>query len=425
MTSERRRVANQENAKRSTGPKTAAGKARSRRNALKHGLTGNGVVLSRPDQEALKTRLEEMNGHLQPVDVLERILVKRIALATVRLEKCTRKESAEDARRQRKALNRWDMKQLAVVEETLGCFEDDPVECFRDLTSTSFGCDWLMAEWQELDEQLIAQNDWTYEQAIHAFRLFGQEPKLPIDQLEGPAVDLWRHALHLGTAQGADREATIQAMQAIIAAERVRLQALRDRLWTEQDGPSRAEVEDCAAIDTSERGTRLQRNETATEVAMHRNLNRLIHLRKIEPEHQSVERWHKTGKLKLRRWDGISYAPTNPYYFSSGPPTEQGSPAASEGVGGSGMEESQKAAQEPIPTAARARVTEQGPVSAENEAMKMSPTQGQPCTSGEASHGAETGSGAAPGASWTGSKSPQSPQTPPKFGPQTRIEPAG
>ncbi|HEV3162738.1 MAG TPA: hypothetical protein VGZ22_01760 [Isosphaeraceae bacterium] len=69
---------------------------------------------------------------------------------------------------------------------------------------------------------------------------------------------------------------------------------------------------------------------------LHRNLNQLIRLRKIEPEHQSVERWHKTGKLKLRRWDGISYAPTNPYYFSSGPPTEEG---AGPGVGGQGMEE--------------------------------------------------------------------------------------
>jgi hypothetical protein len=39
MTTERKRRANQRNAQRSTGPKTLAGKARSKQNALKHGLS--------------------------------------------------------------------------------------------------------------------------------------------------------------------------------------------------------------------------------------------------------------------------------------------------------------------------------------------------------------------------------------------------
>jgi hypothetical protein len=38
MTTDRKRQANQQNAQRSTGPKTSAGKARSKRNAWKHGL---------------------------------------------------------------------------------------------------------------------------------------------------------------------------------------------------------------------------------------------------------------------------------------------------------------------------------------------------------------------------------------------------
>src|SRR5205823_3102764 len=45
VTSEARIQANRKNAQRSTGPKTASGKERSRRNALKHGLTGEGTVL--------------------------------------------------------------------------------------------------------------------------------------------------------------------------------------------------------------------------------------------------------------------------------------------------------------------------------------------------------------------------------------------
>ncbi len=48
--SEARILANQRNAQRSTGPKTPEGKEQSRRNALKHGLTGAGVVL--PERDA-------------------------------------------------------------------------------------------------------------------------------------------------------------------------------------------------------------------------------------------------------------------------------------------------------------------------------------------------------------------------------------
>ena len=47
--SEARIAANRANAARSTGPKTAEGKEKSRANALKHGLTGSGVVLAEAD----------------------------------------------------------------------------------------------------------------------------------------------------------------------------------------------------------------------------------------------------------------------------------------------------------------------------------------------------------------------------------------
>jgi hypothetical protein len=44
MASRRQITANRRNARKSTGPRTSAGKLRSRRNALKHGLTAETVV---------------------------------------------------------------------------------------------------------------------------------------------------------------------------------------------------------------------------------------------------------------------------------------------------------------------------------------------------------------------------------------------
>ena len=52
MATKKQIAANRKNAKKSTGPKTAKGKARSSRNALKHGLLSRQVVLADEDGEA-------------------------------------------------------------------------------------------------------------------------------------------------------------------------------------------------------------------------------------------------------------------------------------------------------------------------------------------------------------------------------------
>ncbi len=51
MTSARQIAANRRNAAKSTGPKSAKGKERSRRNALRHGLTAETVINALEDAE--------------------------------------------------------------------------------------------------------------------------------------------------------------------------------------------------------------------------------------------------------------------------------------------------------------------------------------------------------------------------------------
>jgi hypothetical protein len=64
MTSERQRAANRENARKSTGPKSQAGKARASRNALRHGLTSR--VVGGPNDfaamEQLAREIEQSSG---------------------------------------------------------------------------------------------------------------------------------------------------------------------------------------------------------------------------------------------------------------------------------------------------------------------------------------------------------------------------
>src|SRR5690242_18763427 len=108
MSSDKQKSANRENARKSTGPKSKEGKAKSRRNSLKHGLAGEGKVLKRPDDQKVQKAITQWREQLQPEGVLEDSLVERAALASVRLEMCLKHDLAAVARRKRRAKKRWE-----------------------------------------------------------------------------------------------------------------------------------------------------------------------------------------------------------------------------------------------------------------------------------------------------------------------------
>ena len=76
MATERQIEANRRNGAKSTGPRTPEGKQRSRANAYKHGLTGEGVVLASEDAEKVAGRFEGLMEELDPGTLLGGILVK-------------------------------------------------------------------------------------------------------------------------------------------------------------------------------------------------------------------------------------------------------------------------------------------------------------------------------------------------------------
>ncbi len=93
-TSEARILANQANALKSSGPKTSEGKEKSRANALKHGLTGNGVVLVEKDAAEVEYLTAAMTSEMQPASTMGRLLIRRIATLSVRLERSVDQETA-------------------------------------------------------------------------------------------------------------------------------------------------------------------------------------------------------------------------------------------------------------------------------------------------------------------------------------------
>jgi hypothetical protein len=85
---------NRQNALRSTGPRSVAGKAVARANAIKHGLTANPAAGVIEDPAAFEGLLDELVAHYQPTNPVEAALVERIAVCLWRLRRATLAETA-------------------------------------------------------------------------------------------------------------------------------------------------------------------------------------------------------------------------------------------------------------------------------------------------------------------------------------------
>ena len=93
MTTDKQRKANRQNAKKSTGPRTPEGKARSSKNALKHGLLARDAVMADEDPAEYDRQLQILEENLFPKNAIEFELVLQIADSRWRLRRITRIEA--------------------------------------------------------------------------------------------------------------------------------------------------------------------------------------------------------------------------------------------------------------------------------------------------------------------------------------------
>src|SRR6267154_1180827 len=80
---------NRANAQSSTGPRTDAGKQRSSLNALRHGLTGQTIVLPSDDLVAYKRHCKGFHDQYQPKNPTEVQLTQTVADLSWRLNRAT------------------------------------------------------------------------------------------------------------------------------------------------------------------------------------------------------------------------------------------------------------------------------------------------------------------------------------------------
>ena len=87
-------LANQLNSLKSTGPRTATGKAKASGNSLKHGLLSRNLIIPGEDLADFEALLAQLMAEEQPVGTLEAALVERLAVCLWRLRRAVTAESA-------------------------------------------------------------------------------------------------------------------------------------------------------------------------------------------------------------------------------------------------------------------------------------------------------------------------------------------
>ena len=181
--------ANRQNALRSTGPKTAEGKENSRRNGLKHGLTGDGVVLKPDDSTEVARRTAELLDELAPQSALGTLMVRQMATLSVRMERSQDQDQFTTSKRVRHAAENFDEEQIDRAEALFGQLGESPRTSLRRLRSFPEGIDRLIDAWHELRGQLTRETkpDWTLDHQNRMENLTGlkaaEATGLDIDRL--------------------------------------------------------------------------------------------------------------------------------------------------------------------------------------------------------------------------------------------------
>lgn len=147
MSSNRRREANRKNACKSTGPRTMAGKLRSRENAIKHGLTA-GIALTSEDEQAVLERLATWYPELQTS-----FDARQVVLASIRIERCQEEEF--DRRTELKEMasdpnSYWDLERDMEASALGRKLTGNPELVALKLQSSREGRKWLRHQWSML-----------------------------------------------------------------------------------------------------------------------------------------------------------------------------------------------------------------------------------------------------------------------------------
>ena len=240
--------ANRRKSQKSKGPTTDAGKARSRYNALKHGMTAKTVLLPGDDPEEFAGRLRYLQDDLQARNSLEAVAIERLAGDLWRSDRsdqsfCTRikfrlrhgpvdqslknADEAVELGQHLLWMPEFPLPVGALEGEAKGAlakfpFADvpgdphHPARLLLKLQATVAGCDWLLTRWGELQLRLEQGGPWAMDDVWKMVRLLGKTAIEMKDDFQVALLVLASLALEPDAAPEAARKPTVaEAMHAM------------------------------------------------------------------------------------------------------------------------------------------------------------------------------------------------------------------
>jgi hypothetical protein len=158
----------------------------SRANSLKHGLAGEGVVLTPDDAQAVAQRMVEWRDEYRPVGPQQEWLFEQVVVCSVQIDHCQHLQSALRSALARRAAVCWDEDRQLAAEETAVGLGKRPSLVTQRLRQTPQGCDWMLRRWAWLGGVLEENGTWSEPQAALAWDLLGIDPVLRSIPLVGP-----------------------------------------------------------------------------------------------------------------------------------------------------------------------------------------------------------------------------------------------
>jgi hypothetical protein len=332
---------NRLNSKKSTGPRSAAGKRAVRFNSVTHGATSESPVLPWESQAVFDERVLGIKKSIRPVGAAENILCEQIALATIQIERAVRSDIARvksNVHTSRVEEQQETTERAAALGQRL-FFEqhgpialhprseseisgprivwsrspddpDHPSRLIMALEATSAGVRWLQARWRELADRLDDGECWHPPEKLKAVRLLGKLPHDVADDGDLMEIYLCCHALDpdphgdpFGDVRADMEPKDYARLKKRLAKRNLDAKRPPDARWARSqlrdlvyrkldelsvlatnhlglDDAKAALKADIMGFDDSIEGERLRRHMGASQRAMHRAIDKIIKLRK-------------------------------------------------------------------------------------------------------------------------------------------------
>lgn len=332
--SEKRLQANRDNALKSTGPKSAPGKARVAMNALKHGLRAETLVLPGEDAAAFDAMRDAWMADWQPPTDARRVLVEQAVAHAWRLRRCLKVERDHLIDRGEKAVARHRRRAAARACADAGRLRDDPDAALAALLATREGAEEVLEMWRVLADAATF-DAWDADATHHRrlLNLLAQPGDADAEAIGGAVYTSWRLAVRndrkLHRRFASDRPADDAEAERLAAALRgylaEQVAEVERYIATRFPSPEHeaARVASSAALDDSPEGRALLRYEGQHGREFRAVLNQLIKLTQTgvdlvddEPEPAAEEE--------------ASPQPPAPAEVEPSPPSDSGAAVAAE-----------------------------------------------------------------------------------------------